>query len=87
MKTSEGAKDGEDRDVWSDLPDNLIEVPPVSLQSFMLKYKNKFRGRRGETEIKSPTAKTKVQKEKNNQPQILLNLTSIWSICLKMITV
>lgn len=52
VKTSEGAKDGEDRDVWSDLPDNLIEVPPVSLQSFMLKYKNKFRGRRGETERK-----------------------------------
>lgn len=37
VKTSEGAEDGEDRDVWTDLPDNLIEVPPVSLQSFMLK--------------------------------------------------
>lgn len=40
------------------LPDNLIEVPPVSLQSFMLKYEEKYGGR-----LESPTAKKSIDKE------------------------
>lgn len=50
------------KDVWTDLPNNLIEVPPVSLQSFMLKYKNKYRegDREKERGIKESNSKGKV---------------------------
>lgn len=50
------------------LPDNLIEVPPVSLQSFMLKYGDKYGGR-----LESPTAKKKVLTKKNICIQMQLN--------------
>lgn len=56
---SEGAEDWVNRDALMKnkmyaLPDNLIEVPPVALQSFMLKYEDKYGGR-----LESPTAKKK----------------------------
>lgn len=66
------------RDTWTDLPDNLIEVPPVSLQSLMLEMwkrekANTEGGREGEKD-KETNSKGEVQKDKNNQHQILLDL-------------